>query len=465
MQKTAPTRSRLALMVIFALSCFGILTYLWKSFGGPTPLAPKAYLVHADFPEATQLATTAQVRIAGVPVGRVTAASLAGNRTRATMAIDRKYSPIPRDTRAILRQKTLLGETYVELTPGHPQSGAIPDGGSIPRAQVASTTEIDEVTRTFDPRTRRDTQRVLGSLAAAVGTRGEQINGSLGNLAPFSEDTTSLLRILDTQHAAVRKLVADTGVVFDALGRQNGELAGLIRSGDQVLSTTARRNADLADAVRILPTTLAELRPTLAEVQTVSRHAAPVVAALRPAAPKLGPALGDTAALAPDLRALFGDLNRVADVSGRALPAATAIVRAAHPVFRILVPTLQQLLPVVQYLGIYKEELVTEISTVAGSTQAAAPVVAGGTPIHYLRALVPFTSEGLVAQNSREGTNRHNPYFLPLALLKLKSGLDSFDCSNTGNPSAGEPAPPCRVQQPLLFQGRRTMFPHVLPAP
>jgi phospholipid/cholesterol/gamma-HCH transport system substrate-binding protein len=465
MQKTAPTRSRLGLMVVFALSCFAILTYLWKSFGGPTPLAPKAYVVHADFPEATQLATTAQVRIAGVPVGRVTATSLAANRTRTTMEIERRYSPLARDTTAILRQKTLLGETYVELSPGHPQSGRIPDGGSIPRAQVRPTTEIDEVTRTFDPRTRRDAQRILGSLAVAVGARGEQINGSLGNLPPFADDSNRLLQILDTQHDAVRRLVADTGVVFDAVGRQNGELSGLIRSGDQVLQITARRNADLADTVRILPTTLAELRPTLAELQTVSRDAQPVVGELRPAAVKLAPALIDTAALAPDLRALFTDVGRVTDVSGRALPAATAIVRAAHPVFRILVPTLQQALPVVQFLGIYKEELVTAISTLAAATQGSQPAVSGGPPIHYLRALVPFTSEGVAAQNQREGTNRHNPYLLPLGLLKLKRGLDSFDCSNIGNSSTGEPAPACRVQAPLPFEGRRTAYPHVLPAP
>ena len=33
--------SRLALMVIFALSCFGILTFLWVSFGGSVPLAER----------------------------------------------------------------------------------------------------------------------------------------------------------------------------------------------------------------------------------------------------------------------------------------------------------------------------------------------------------------------------------------------------------------------------------------
>jgi hypothetical protein len=108
---------------------------------------------------------------------------------------------------------------------------------------------------------------------------------------------------------------------------------------------------------------------------------------------------------------------------------------------------------------------VTAIANVAAATQASERPAAGQPPLHYLRTVVPFTSEGAVVQDRRFGTNRHNPYLLPLGLLKLKQGLDSFDCSNTGNPGSGEAAPPCTVQQPLEFQGRRTAFPHLLPAP
>ena len=43
MQKTRPTIPKLAVMVVFALSCFGIVLFLWKSFGGPSPLAAKQY--------------------------------------------------------------------------------------------------------------------------------------------------------------------------------------------------------------------------------------------------------------------------------------------------------------------------------------------------------------------------------------------------------------------------------------
>jgi phospholipid/cholesterol/gamma-HCH transport system substrate-binding protein len=465
MQKTPPTLPKLAVMVVFALSCVAIVLFTWRSFGGPSPLAAKHYTFHADFAEASQLSDTADVRISGVSVGRVNHTELHGQRTRATIQIDARYAPIPRDTRAILRQKTLLGETYVDMTPGDPGSGSLPDGGQLPTAQIHPTVELDEITRSLDTGTRRDLQRVVAALGQATGTHGADLSDALGNLRPFTGETTQLLDVLDAQHSAVRRLVHDSGVVFGALGRRQGELTGLIRSGDRVLSTTARRNRDLAAAVRILPTTLAELRPTLLEVEKVTTHAAPVVHELRPAARALGPTLVDASALAPDLRGLFVDLDRTTTVARTALPSLTRIVNAAHPVFRILVPTLQQALPVVQYLGVYKEEVVTAFANLAAATEGAESPAAGQPPLHYIRALVPFTAEGLLVQDKRFGTNRHNPYMAPLEMNKLASGLDSFDCSNAGNPGSGEPAPPCRVQQPLLFQGRRTAYPHVERAP
>ena len=71
MQKQAPTLGRLLTMVLFALSCFGLLLFLWLSFGGPIPLKPQGYRVKMAFPEATQLGLEADVRTAGVRVGKV----------------------------------------------------------------------------------------------------------------------------------------------------------------------------------------------------------------------------------------------------------------------------------------------------------------------------------------------------------------------------------------------------------
>ena len=132
MQKSAPTLPKLLTMVVFALTCFGLLLFLWLSFGGPIPLKPKGYRVNVAFPEATQLGLEADVRVAGVSVGKVVKKDVDSahpNRTIATLELEKKFAPLSQDARAILRQKTLLGETYVELTPGNANGPKIKEDG------------------------------------------------------------------------------------------------------------------------------------------------------------------------------------------------------------------------------------------------------------------------------------------------------------------------------------------------
>src|SRR6478735_5689741 len=121
MQKQAPTLGRMLVMVGFALSCFGLLLFLWLAFGGPIPLKPKGYQFEVSFAEGTQLAVEADVRVSGVPVGKVKTIETdkASGRATATVQMEEQFAPIAKDTKAILRQKTLLGETYIELTPGN----------------------------------------------------------------------------------------------------------------------------------------------------------------------------------------------------------------------------------------------------------------------------------------------------------------------------------------------------------
>ena len=130
MVKDAPSFGKIAAMVLFALSCFGLLLFLWLAFGGPVPLKPKGYRFHTSFAEAGQLALEADVRISGVPVGKVktiTPDKVTG-RADVEIQLQSRYAPLPSDAKAILRQKTLLGETYVELTPGATRRRADPRG-------------------------------------------------------------------------------------------------------------------------------------------------------------------------------------------------------------------------------------------------------------------------------------------------------------------------------------------------
>ena len=83
----------------------------------------------------------------------------------------------------MLRQKTLLGETYVEITPGDPQSPAVPDGGKLPVRNITPTVELDEIIQTFDPKTRAAFGIWQQELATASAGRGQDINDFFGAAA------------------------------------------------------------------------------------------------------------------------------------------------------------------------------------------------------------------------------------------------------------------------------------------
>src|ERR1041385_140990 len=167
MQKQAPSIGRILVAAGFTLSCFALLLFLWVTFGGPVPFKPESYRFTADFPEAITLQKEAEVRIGGVTVGKVKHITLAPdsecqkdpttcNTTRATIEIDPQYAPISSDARAILRQKTLLGETYIEITPGSQNADqAGHDVSSVvnsPQATAqASTIDVGQVSGSDAP--------------------------------------------------------------------------------------------------------------------------------------------------------------------------------------------------------------------------------------------------------------------------------------------------------------------------
>src|SRR3954451_19836645 len=153
MQKAAPSFGRVAVMAGFALSCFGLLLFLWLAFGAKPRLKPEGYRFTASFSEATQLAKEADVRISGVPVGKVKTIEpdKKTGRSDVVIQLDSRSAPLPSDARAILRQKTLLGETYVELTPGTRTARPIPEGGKLKTSQVSTTVALVQIFRSFDP--------------------------------------------------------------------------------------------------------------------------------------------------------------------------------------------------------------------------------------------------------------------------------------------------------------------------
>ena len=433
MRTRGPTLGQVAIAVAFAFSCFGLLLFLWSTFGGPIPLKPEGYRVKVPFDEATQLAVESDVRISNVSVGKVKELELGEEGDQrdfavATIEVDDPYAPIPADTRAVLRAKTLLGETYVELTQGDAEGPTVPEGGTLPSAQVGDSVQLDEIFRTFDQRTRDAFRTWMQQAALATSGRGADLSAAIANLEPFAEGANRLLRVLDSQQGAVRQFVNNTGVVFEALTERQGQLRGLIRNSGAVFATTARRNEDLREAFIALPTFLDESRLTLDRLQTFAANTDPLIDQLHPAARELSSVFRQTARVAPDFNGFFVGFRKLAKRGGRAFPALRSLLETdLPPLLGQFTPWLRQVTPLLATLERYKADLTGLLGNVGAATNAQeSKPEANNEQIHYLRTAGTLHPEAFAFFPNRLTTNRSNPYLAPGAALSFAAGLPSF---------------------------------------
>jgi virulence factor Mce-like protein len=454
-------------MIAFTLTCFGLLIFLWLSFGGPIPLKPEQYRLKVDVPAAAHLANEADVRMSGITIGKVKSKALdkGGVATKITLDIEPRFAPIAKDAKFILRQKTLLGETYAELTPGDPHKGYLPDGGTIPKASVEPTVELDEIFSAFDPQTRQAFRDWVKESAHAIhGTRQDpdstarSLNDAFGNLGPFASDAADVLGVLHRQQGDFGRLIRNTGEVFGAISERDHALQHLITNSDQVFTATNERDQALRQIFRIFPTFLDESKATLSRLQTFSNNTKPLVTDLQPVARKLNPTVKDLAGLSPDLRQLFRDLNPLIDVSKQNLPDAERFLRGAAPVLDGLHHFLQEFTPVLSYLN-YDARSITAFLSNGAATANYRFKTDSGNIMHALAQFGIIGNRSFAFQGNGEdhegntipANERANAYPLPENYLTSgKYGvIQSFTCANAGGEKSEPPsdtAPPCHVQ-------------------
>jgi phospholipid/cholesterol/gamma-HCH transport system substrate-binding protein len=479
MVKEAPSLGRIVAMVVFTLSVFGLLMFLWLAFGGPIPLKPEGYRFKVRVPEAPTLAQEADVRIAGVNVGKIKQKELdkGGARTIVTVELKDQYAPIPKDSRAMLREKTLLGETYMDIAPGHKSAGMLKDGAFLKNSNVQRAVQLDEIFSAFDKPTRDAFQEWVRELAkASRGQASQDLNDSLGNLAPFAVDGSKLLQVLDDQNIAVRGLIKNTGRTFAAINQRQGALRQLIVNSGNTFEATASRDVALADTFQIFPTFLDESKATLARLERFSRNTDPLVNDLKKPADDLGPTVRDLGDLAPHLTRLFRDLGPLTKASEKGVPALERVLNGASPLLSAAHVFFPELNPILSYFNFRQ-------ATIAGFINNAGPDLSafwGGRArgqeqvgLIDARSFDPHYTQpcpsGVPASNcGRPEYDRGNAYMAPNALQRaLALGIyESFDCNPTGgtrvNPvdTAGPPGgtpkqPPCFVEPKSLYDNRK----------
>ena len=210
----------------------------------------QSYNLQVPLDSAAGLYPGSDVEIAGAKAGRIDGLKLAGGVAVATLSIDPQYAPVHTDATVSLRPKSLLGEKYLALDPGH-AGPTLDSGARLPRTHVASAVELQDVFNTFDQPTRDKLQVALDELGGGLAGEGMVQNRGI---SAGSQDLTDLAAVADELAQRDRELqdvIGSLSQVTSELAQSDRrtQLGALIKNTEALMKTLADQDAQIKRAL------------------------------------------------------------------------------------------------------------------------------------------------------------------------------------------------------------------------
>lgn len=309
-----------------------------------------------------------EVRIAGVTVGRITAADVTDDgRARLTLSLDPGH-PVYKDAHLVLRPKTPLNDMYVEMSEGTEAAGELKEGAVIPVEQTSNPVQIDEVLGHLDESTRAALTSLLGESDVALAHAATDLPAGLDAANTTLDTFQPVVKALAKRKDSIASLVTALQQIAAAAGDDDARLQNLVRSLSTTVSTLADHDEDVRAALAALPGTTDELRNATAAVTGLSDQLDPTLENLQAASSEL-----------PDALEALGDVARQAeDTAVRAQPVVGAlrpVVADLRPFVRALQPTLADVAPIAARLDRGTRVLVSRLTDLQAFVYNTASIV------------------------------------------------------------------------------------------
>lgn len=301
--------TKLAALTVVGLGSLGWLIVVIGQLGGPAGLLADTHDVAAEFTDATGLNPGDQVRLAGVPVGKVATVEVDRGKALVGMDIDDRH-PLPADSRFELHWRNLLGQRYVQVVPppdAEPGGPVMAEGERVGTDRTGAAADLSALMETAEP--------LFGTL-----------------------DTATLNRVMTTMAAALQgreetvgQVITDSAALVDTLAGRADAIGSTVESFAVLLEGMAERDADirrLLDGLAATSTALADQSEGLGDSMAQSAQMLQLVDEI------LAANDGDLDVILGQLSQLAGTLAESRDDLGegiRTLPwTSAALLRATH---------------------------------------------------------------------------------------------------------------------------------------
>ncbi len=311
---------------------------------GSSASADGTYRVDAIFDNAGFLVPGQDVKIAGAKVGKVAEIHLTPQRkARISMDVDRRFAPFRSDADCTIQPQSLIGEKFIQCTPGTVSGRPLQAQGdrppTVPLSGTHSPVDIDTVLSTFRAPTTTRLALLLDALGNGLAGHGTDLNQAIRRANPALAETNRLLTLVNRDRRTIRSLIAESDRVIGVLARRREDVGQFVKQAAGVTATTGARQAQLRATVRGLPALLDETRPALADLQSLADTGTPVVASLGAAAPATTRLLRQLAPFADQLRPTLNALGAAARTGRAAVPDAAPQLRRLRRLAVPLTPT------------------------------------------------------------------------------------------------------------------------------
>lgn len=372
------------LLVLTALLIVGVLSagYIVSQYGMKAPWQDEVEIA-AEFESAPAVdpESNQEVRIAGVPVGKIESAEPQPNGTaRVVMSLEPGHT-IYDNARAVLRSKAPVNIMYVSLDPGGPPGKPLPEGATIPVSRTERLTQPWELLNKLGPRTRDAITSLINEADAALASAPRQLPNGLRSANTAMVGFRPVVAELRERREHISKLVTSLAQVSAAVGSDDNRLARLTSSLQTTLSVLANRDEELGATLRQVPGFSAELGQAMTSTSGLTGQLNPTLDALRSASDEL-PAT----------------LSRLADTMGEA----DKLIQAARPTVAKAKPVVADLRPLATDVNSTLRDLAPVTGHLPGATKRIVPWM------NDLAAFVYQTSSAFSLSDVNGGLGRGN---------------------------------------------------------
>jgi phospholipid/cholesterol/gamma-HCH transport system substrate-binding protein len=215
-------------IVVLALAIAGLVAFV---FGGGHEKT-----LTADFPRTVSLYEGSDVRVLGVPIGKVDTVTPSGTQVIVTMHYDADVQ-IPADAKAVIISPSIVGDRFVQLTPAYSGGQVLADGAALDQDRTAVPLELDQIYSSLD------------DLTVALGPNGANQKGALTDLL----DTTAAN--FGGQGEKFHRTIENFGKLSGTLADNKDQLFGSVRELEGFVRTLSRND----HTVRSFNQTLAQV--------------------------------------------------------------------------------------------------------------------------------------------------------------------------------------------------------------